>query len=151
MPESVLVRCNNCKAVNRVSGDKLQMHPKCGRCKEWLVFPESPVEVTAASFEDEVLRWPGAVLVEFWSQTCGVCMSLMQTVYDIAKKRSGRLKVVLINIERNPVLANRFNVLSLPTFLIYKNGSKINRLDGGLARARLEEWIDASTSLYFHL
>ena len=114
-----------------------------------LTFPESAVEVTTAGFDDEAIRWPGAVLVEFWSQTCGVCMSLMPMVYDIARQRAGNLKVVLINVERNPVLADRFKVLSLPTFIIYKNGVMINRLDGGLARARLEEWIDASTSLSF--
>jgi thioredoxin 2 len=149
MPDSVLIRCKHCGTVNRVPSDKLRMHPKCGKCKDSLSFPESPVEVTGANFEDEVIRWPGAVLVEFWSQTCGICMSLMPTVYDIAKQRAGKLKVVLINVERNPLLANRFNVLSLPTFIIYKNGSMINRLDGGLARAKLEEWIDASTTLSF--
>ena len=149
MPDSVLIRCKHCGTVNRVPADKLRMHPKCGKCKDMLTFPESAVEVTTASFDDEVIRWPGAVLVEFWSQTCGVCMSLMPTVYDIARQRAGNLKVVLINVESNPVLANRFKVLSLPTFIVYKNGVMINRLNGGLARARLEDWIDASTSLSF--
>jgi thioredoxin 2 len=149
MPDSVLIRCEQCKTVNRVPTGKLRMYPKCGKCKNPLTFPESPVEASAASFEDEVTRWPGDVLVEFWSQTCGVCMSLMPAVYDIAGQRAGSLKVVLINVERNPLLANRFKVLSLPTFIIFKNSSMINRLDGGMARARLEEWIDASTSLSF--
>ncbi len=150
MPDSVLIRCNHCSTVNRIPTDKLRMHPKCGKCKGLLSFPESPVEVTTASFQDEVIRCPGDVLVEFWSQTCGICMSLMPSVYDIARQRAGRLKVVLINVERNSFLANRFNVLSLPTFIIYKNGSMINRLDGGLARARLDQWLDASTNLSFH-
>lgn len=149
MPDSVLLRCRHCGTVNRVPAEKLRMHPKCGKCGNYLVFTEAPVEVTAASFEDEVIRWPGDVLVEFWSQTCGICASLMPGVYDIARQRAGRLKVVLINVEREPFLSNRFNVLSLPTFVIFKNGRMINRLDGGLAKARLEQWIDASTSLSF--
>jgi len=149
MAENVLVRCSSCGTVNTFPVDKIRMHPMCGRCKELLSLPEAPVEVSAASFEDEVVRWPGAVLVEFWSQTCGICASLMPSIYDLAKARIGRLKVVLINVEREPFLARRFNVLSLPTFIIYKNGSMINRLDGALARARLEEWIDASASMSF--
>ena len=149
MLDKVLIRCNNCGIVNRIPVDKLRSHPKCGKCKGLITFPESPVEATAASFEDEVIRWPGDVLVEFWSQKCGVCMSLMPIIYDIARHRAGKLKIVLINVERTPFLAGRFNVLSLPTFIIYKNGSLINRLDGGLAPARLEDWIDATTNLSF--
>jgi thioredoxin 2 len=149
MLENVLVRCGRCGTVNTIPGDKLRMDPKCGKCKVLLSFPEAPVEATTASFQDEVVRWPGAVMVEFWSQTCGICASLMPSIYDLARQRAGRLKVVLVNVERELILAGRFNVISLPTFIIYKNGKMINRLDGALARARLEEWIDASTSLSF--
>ncbi|HTZ16836.1 MAG TPA: thioredoxin domain-containing protein [Dissulfurispiraceae bacterium] len=149
MSENVLVRCGRCGTVNSIPAGKIGMHPRCGRCKVLLSFPEAPINATMASFEDEVVRWPGAVLVEFWSQTCGICASLMPSIYDLARQRAGRLKVVLINVERELFLANRFNVLSLPTFIIYNNGRLINRLDGALARARLEEWIDASTSLSF--
>ncbi len=149
MSENLLVRCGNCGTVNSIPADKLRMTPKCGKCKAYLSFPEAPVETTTARFEDDVARWPGAVLVEFWSQTCGICASLMPSIYDLAKQRTGKLKVVLVNVEKEPFLASRFNVMSLPTFIIYKNSKMINRLDGALARSRLEEWIDASTSLSF--
>lgn len=149
MSENVLVRCGHCGTVNSLPAEKLQMHPKCGKCKYPVAIPDRPVEATMANFENEVIRWPGPVLVEFWSRTCGVCSSLMPSIYDLAKQRAGKLKVVLVNVESELLLANRFRVLSLPTFILYRGGNLINRLDGGLARAKLEEWIDASTSFSF--
>lgn len=145
-----MIRCSHCGSVNRLPAEKLRMSPKCGKCKTPLVFPDSPVEVSAADFQNEVIRWPGVVLVEFWSRTCGICASLMPSVYDIAKQRAGRLKVVLIKVEKETFLSSQFKVLSLPTFIIYRNGAMVNRLNGGLARSKLEEWIDASTNLTFN-
>ncbi len=149
MSENAFLRCGHCGALNSLPAEKIQMHPKCGKCKSILALPDKPIEATMANFENEVVRWPGPVLVEFWSGTCGVCSSLMPSIYDLARQRAGKLKIVLVNVEREFLLAQRFNVLSLPTFIIYRGGKLINRLDGGLARAKLEEWIDASTSFSF--
>jgi len=67
--DSVLLRCQSCKAANRVRVDRLGSRPTCGKCGAALTIPRRPVEVTAGSFSSEVLSSPGAVLVEFWTPT----------------------------------------------------------------------------------
>lgn len=67
--DAVLLRCQLCKAANRVRTEKLGSGPRCGKCGAVLNFPRRPVEVTAGTFGREVESAPGAVLVEFWTPT----------------------------------------------------------------------------------
>lgn len=67
--DSVLLRCQSCGSINRVITGKLASAPHCGKCGSTLTFPRRPVEVTAATFNKEVLSSPGTVLVEFWTPT----------------------------------------------------------------------------------
>lgn len=69
MEESVLLRCDSCRAVNRVLRKKLREAPRCGRCGAEIKYHRSPLDVTALSFQNEVLSAPGSVLVFFWSPT----------------------------------------------------------------------------------
>lgn len=67
MADDILVRCASCNVINRLPAHKAAEHPRCGRCKALLDISRSPVEVTESTFEKQVLSWPGAVLVMFWS------------------------------------------------------------------------------------
>jgi len=140
-----LLRCQSCRTLNRVPAGRLGEHPKCGRCKAFLRFPTAPVEVTSATFESEVLVWPGSVLVEFWSSTCSVCTAVAPFIDRLARQKAGLLKVAMINVEREWLLANRFDIRSTPVFMVFRNGTKINELYGALPRAELEAWIESAT------
>jgi thioredoxin 2 len=145
MPDStVLLRCPACKTVNKVPAHKLNEMPRCGKCKVLLEFPRKPVEGTAANFAQEVLRWPGATLVEFWSPGCGVCRSVAPIIGELARQRAGHLKIVTINTEHEWSLSTQFNIRAVPAFMLYKNGVKINEINGGLPKAQLEAWVDSS-------
>lgn len=67
MPETVLVRCESCGVINRLPAVRAVERPRCGKCRQHLVIPLKPVEVTERTFHREVLRWPGAALAVFWS------------------------------------------------------------------------------------
>lgn len=67
MNDGVLIRCASCNTINRLPAHKAAEHPRCGRCKTLLEIPRSPVEVTEATFETQVLSWPGVAVVMFWS------------------------------------------------------------------------------------
>jgi thioredoxin 2 len=144
--KEVFLRCKHCNTINRMPVDKLMDNPKCGKCKELLEISEKPVDGTAENFDQEVLTWPGIVLVEFWAPWCGHCRMIAPVIEELAQERTGLLKVVKINVDNEPSLGMRFNVQATPAFMLYKNGKKLNEVAGALPKRELEEWIDSSST-----
>ncbi|MGD1076262.1 MAG: thioredoxin domain-containing protein [Thermodesulfovibrionales bacterium] len=138
---AVFLRCKSCKTLNRVPAERLFLHPKCGKCTTLLEFPKTPVAVTARNFEEEVLKWPGTVLVEFWSPRCGICLSIAPVIERLAREKAGIVKIAMVEVEKEWLLANRFDIRSTPVFFVYRNGVKINELFGALPRLQLEAWL----------
>jgi len=118
--------------------------PKCGRCKKFLEFPKKPVEITSANFEEEVLMWPGLVLLDFWARWCGACRLIEPALIDLAYQRAGLLKIVKIDVDKEPGISNRFGIRATPTLILYQKGTKLNEITGSLSKEQLEEWIDRS-------
>ncbi|MCX5720298.1 MAG: thioredoxin TrxC [Nitrospirae bacterium] len=143
--DTVFLRCNNCRTVNRVSVDKLMNHPKCGKCKAFLEIPQRPIELTASNFYHEVLEWPDVVLVEFWAPWCGHCLVMAPVLDEIAHEKAGLLKVVKVNLDNEPTLGARFRIQITPTLMLYRKGEKLGEIGGALPKTELEAWIDAST------
>ena len=141
---TALIRCSNCGTANKINLDRLYQSPRCGKCHSLLQVPNKPVNVTTGDFEREVLNWPGLVLIEFWTPLCVHCRSIAPVLYALARERAGRLKVVKVNAEKEPMLAQQFNVMGTPTFILFKNGNKIGEVPGALPRAQLETWIDSA-------
>ncbi len=143
--DSVLIRCTSCGTLNRVPADKLKSRPVCGQCKTSLEFPTSPVNVTTAAFDQELNDWPGTVLVEFWAAWCGYCRMVEPVVNDLASWRAGRMKVVKIDVDAESSLARRFSVRATPTFILYRNGTQVARMDGApKEKIDLVQWVDRS-------
>lgn len=140
---SVLIRCGSCRTLNRVPLEKLKSRPVCGQCKTLLEFPRAPVNATAATFEREIFDWPEFVLLEFWAKWCGFCRMVEPVVSDLASWNAGRLKVVRVDVDAEPGLAKRFMVKATPTFVVYKNGTQIARMDGApKEKIELVQWVD---------
>lgn len=141
--EPVLIRCLSCRALNRVPSDKLPAHPVCGQCKTSLEFPRYPINVTTGSHDQQVRDWPEFLLAEFWAKWCGYCRKLEPFVNELAAKRAGRFKFIRVDVDSEPDLARRFIIKATPTFLLYRNGRLLGRLDGAPAQdSELERWID---------
>ncbi len=138
---TTLLRCRACRTVNRVPVERLTEKPICGKCKTYLDFPRAPVEGTTASFDSEVFETPGLVLVFFWAPWCAHCRGMMPAIEDLARRRAGRVKVVMVNTEKETSLARRFDVMSVPRLTLYRAGQQVNELNGAVSRSQLDEWI----------
>jgi thioredoxin 1 len=93
------------------------------------------VAVNDQSFDQEVLQSPVPVLVDFWAAWCGPCKAIAPTVDQIAADYNGRLKVVKLDVDQNVEVSTRFEVLSIPTLLLFKNGQVVEKLVGAYPKA----------------
>ena len=96
-----------------------------------------PVTVTDATFEQEVLRSPLPVVVDFWAPWCGPCRMVAPTLDKLAREWNGRVKIAKLNVDENPRVAGRYQVQSIPTMMVVKNGQIADRWAGALPEAAL--------------
>ena len=95
-------------------------------------------EVTDSNFQAEVLESEIPVLVDFWAPWCGPCRMVAPVVEEIAEERGEQLKVVKLNIDENQNTAVQFNVLSIPTLMVFKNGAVAKTVIGAYPKRKLE-------------
>ena len=102
----------------------------------------SVVDVTDKNFESEVLKSDLPVLVDFWAEWCGPCKMISPIVEEISSELSGKLKVAKVNVDDAQELAAKFNVMSIPTLLIFKGGEPVEQIVGAVAKDQLMEKIN---------
>jgi thioredoxin 2 len=129
--DTLMIVCPACGATNRVPGDKVAqgLTPVCGKCKAPLP-AGTPQPVTDASFAQDVERSPVPVLLDAWAPWCGPCHMLAPIVDQLAAELVGRVRVVKLNVDDNPRTAARFDLRSIPTLLVLKDGREVDRLVG---------------------
>jgi thioredoxin 1 len=99
-------------------------------------------DVTDNNFQAEVLESDVPVLVDFWAPWCGPCRMVAPVVEEIAKEKSGQLKVVKLNTDENQQTSIQYNVLSIPTLIVFRNGQEAKRVTGAYPKKRLEAEIE---------
>ena len=137
--EAKVITCPSCGAKNRVQVEKLRegLQPVCGQCKSPLPSSTHPATVTDANFTDEVEQSPLPVLLDMWAPWCGPCRMIAPVIEQLAGELAGRVKVAKLNTDENPRTASRFNVRSIPTLLVLKDGGEIDRLVGAFPKQEI--------------
>jgi len=137
--EALLIPCPSCGATNRVPHERINqgVEAVCGRCKTPLAISFEPMIVTDANFANTVDRSPTPVLLDLWAAWCGPCRMIAPVIDQLAEELAGRVRVAKLNIDDNPMTAARFNVRSIPTLLLLRNGREIDRIVGAQSKAEI--------------
>lgn len=104
--------------------------------------PTAVPPVTTSTFQRDVLDADVPVLVDVWSETCSVCRAMKPTVAALAEAYEGRLRVVTLDADHHPEMANRYEVRSLPTLLLFQDGDLVGRTTGYVAEPALRNLLD---------
>jgi thioredoxin 1 len=95
------------------------------------------IQLSDATFDEAVSGSDTPVLVDFWAEWCGPCKMIAPTLAEIATEQSGKLTIGKLNVDDNPDTARRFDVMSIPTLLVFKDGKQVKRLVGAKGKGQL--------------
>ena len=98
--------------------------------------------VSSSTWDAEVGKAQGLVLVDFWAVWCGPCQMVAPIVDELANEYAGKVKVRKLNTDENPEVAGRYQVMSIPTILFFKNGQVVEKLVGARPKRQFKEMID---------
>jgi thioredoxin 1 len=101
-------------------------------------------KTTDATFDADVLKASGPVVVDFWAEWCGPCRMISPALEEISKSLDGKVKIVKLNVDENPGTASKYGIMSIPTLMLFKDGQLASRQVGAQPKAKLEQWITAS-------
>lgn len=100
------------------------------------------IKITSSNFEEEVLKSEVPVLVDFYADWCGPCKMMAPIVAELAEKYAGKCKVGKCNIDENMDLAQKYRVMSIPTFIVFKNEEAVSVTVGAVNKNELEEKVN---------
>lgn len=99
--------------------------------------------VSDNTFEVDVLRASGPVLVDFWAEWCGPCKMIAPVLEDLADELGDRLTVAKVNIDENPLTPSRYGVRGIPTLLLFKDGQVAATKIGAMPKNQLKDWVES--------
>ncbi|MGB2248285.1 MAG: thioredoxin TrxC [Alcanivorax sediminis] len=133
--------CPSCGAINRVPEERLQSRPVCGKCKT-LLLNGQPIAASDASFQRLLDRNGLPLVLDFWASWCGPCQQFAPTFQSTAAAFATQARFVKVDTEACPQTAARFQIRSIPTLMIVKDGKEVARLSGALPKAQFEQWLN---------
>ena len=100
-------------------------------------------KVSDASFDADVLKAPGPVLVDFWAEWCGPCKAIAPALEELASTLQGKVTVAKMNIDDNPATPKKYGVRGIPTLMLFKSGQVAATKIGALPKGKLMEWVES--------
>jgi len=143
--ESVNLVCSQCSSIVRVPNARLSDAPHCPTCHA-LLLDGKPVTLTAASFDRHVGRTGLPVVVDFWAPWCGPCLAMAPYFEQVSQRLSTKLRFAKLDTEAQPAPAARFNIRSIPTLILFRDGVEVARQSGAMDAANLTRWLESKTT-----
>jgi thioredoxin 2 len=132
------VKCENCGRMNRVPA-AARGKPRCGNCKAFLPWIADAADADFAEIAEQATV---PVLVDLWATWCGPCRMVSPALEQLAREKAGQIKLVKVDIDRAPKLAQRFTVQAVPTLMVLYRGEVIARQPGAAPLNILRSWLD---------
>ena len=134
------ISCPHCTSTNRIPSDRLGDGPKCGKCKKPL-FLGKPIELSAANVATTLNHNEVPVLVDCWAPWCGPCRNFTPVFEQAARELEPTLRLAKLNTEDEQALAGRWQIRSIPTLILFKQGKEVVRVAGAMSLTQLKQWL----------
>ncbi len=132
--------CPACEAINRVPTERLGEEPKCGKCGA-PVLAGHPLELTQRNFDRYLGKDELPLVVDFWASWCGPCKMMAPVFAQVAAEMKTRFRFAKVNTEQEQGLAQRYNIRSIPTLALFRNGAEVDRVAGAMDAGGLRAWL----------
>lgn len=132
--------CPQCGQKNRVPTERFAHNPQCGSCHGPLL-PGAPIVADEQGFTRHISGNELPIVVDFWAPWCGPCQMMAPAFAQVAADLKWQARFLKVNTEEQQGLASRYDIRSIPTLAVFKNGREVARVAGAMDARRLKSWV----------
>ncbi len=135
------VVCPHCQEINNVPKKDTYKKANCGKCKQSLL-DNKVIELNNSNFDEILVNSDTPIIVDFWAPWCGPCKIMAPTFNSVASNYPLKTLFTKVNTENEQQLGSRFNIRSIPTLIIFKDGKEVERISGALDSSNLTNFVN---------